>query len=157
MEMISTQRLAADTILDIGVPVKMRAPMFLRLLGKKTITLTIKQPFLGTCIRATRYYLLAQSNGIDAKTYTDALKVREKNAVYIAKAVATYICRGRIRGFLFTGIIAKWLINGVSEKTLLNITDAALTSGIEDFMTTIRLTASMNMLTPSLSPMEKRS
>lgn len=157
MENISTQQLAADTILDIGVKLKVKAPMFLRLLFIKTLTLTIKQPYLGTCIRATRYYLKAQKIGIEAENFTDALIARDKTARLIAKAVAVYILRGRLASWLFAPLLAKILINGVSSKTLLNVMNIAVTSGVEDFMTTIRLTAHLNPMMPNLSPMEQRS
>lgn len=157
MENIGAQQLAADTILDIGVKLKIKAPMFLRLLFIKTITLTIKQPYLGTCISATRYYLKAQQIGIKAETFTDALIARDKTARLIAKAVAVYILRGRLASWLFAPLLAEMLIGGMDAKTLLNVMDVAVTSGIEDFMSTIRLTAHLNPMMPNLSPMEQRS
>lgn len=148
---------AAETLLDIGVRLPVRAPMLLRVLGIKNINLIIKQPYAGTGIRAGRLYLKAQKNGIDAKNMTEALEVRERNAMLIARAVAVFVLRGKMLGWLFSKPLAYWLLNGVPEKTQLNIMNTLVTTGLEDFMITIRLTAHLKMTARKLSPMEMGS
>jgi len=157
MENISIELKAAETLLDIGVKLSVKAPMFLRVFGKKTISLTIKNPYQGTNIRAGILYLKAQKNGIHADNMTEALRVRQRNSKLIARAVAVYILRGRLASWLFARLLATWLINGVAEKTLLNIMNVTIANGIEDFMTTIRLTAHLKMTAPNLSPETQRS
>jgi len=148
---------AADALLDIGVKLPVRAPMFLRMFGIKNINLMIKQPYSGTGIRAGRLYLKAQKNGIDAETVTEALEVRERNAMLIARAVAVFVLRGKLLSWLFAKLLAYWLIDGVPQKTQLNIMNTLVLTGIEDFMITIRLTAHLKMTARKLSPMERES
>ena len=157
MDNLSIELQAAETLLDIGVKLPVRAPMFLRVLGIKNINLIIKQPYAGTGITAGRLYLKAQKNGIDAQNMTEALEVRERNGMLIARAVAVFVLRGKMLAWLFNRLLGYFLLNGVSEKTLLNIMNTLVTTGIEDFMTTIRLTAHLKMTARKLSPMETRS
>jgi len=157
MKGFSTELKAAETLLDIGVPFVVKAPMFFRLFFIKTIRFTLKNPYMGTSIRAASLYLKAQKLGVDAENMTEALKVREKTAFLIARSVAMYILRGKLFSWLFSHLVAYWLVNGTSEKTLLNIMNVLIANGVNDFMSTIRLTAHLNMMKPNLSPMEQRS
>ncbi|QXU42088.1 hypothetical protein [Pedobacter sp. D749] len=157
MNDIAIELEAADTLLDSGVPFPIRAPLFLRIFGKKTVILMLQNPFLDTAVRAGRIYLKVQQMGVEVDTVTEAIKLREKSAVLVSRIVALIVLRSPLMGWLFGRLLARYLRRNAKEKTLYNISRVIVSSGISDFLNTIRLTSHLRMTKPNLSPMEKRS
>ncbi|QNK63948.1 hypothetical protein H7F33_05500 [Pedobacter sp. PAMC26386] len=156
MESISIELEAADTLLDKGVPLPVTAPLLFRIFGKKTITLILKHPFLDTAVRAGSLYLQVQEMGLETENVTEGIRLREKSAGLIARIIAIIILRNRFPDWL-ERLLAFYLKRHVAEKTLYNITNVVVCSGISDFLNTIRLTSHLRMTRPNLSPTEKRS
>src|SRR5690606_8493094 len=101
-EDVNVERLAAETILQRGVKVKARAPLLLRLVGIKRITLTLRHPTAGTLMRVASYYLrtgltLEKLDGLKAE---EALSVMAVHGTSLRRAVATALLNGWISGWL---------------------------------------------------------
>ncbi len=155
----ATERLAAETILQRGVKVKIPAPFIIRWF-KKTITLRMGSPFEGTLLRVSRYYL---STGIDSRkidnlTVEEALVFMGLHGKAISKAVACAILNGYWSGKLFTNFLAWYLRWHMSPKDLFALTTALLIyGGTSDFMNTTRLVRKMKATTPNLGQKTKGS
>jgi len=144
---------AANLILKRGVRLSLRAPLFLRLCGKKTIGLVVTSPMDGTLQRVANHYL---STGItfaqlENNTHEEALALMAVHGTAIRKAVACAWINGWISGWLFTKPLAfymKWNakaedIQGVALMILLY-------GGISDFMNTTRSVRMMKTTTPTV-------
>jgi len=157
------QRQAAETMLERGVRVKLPAPRFLRLFGKKTVNVTIHQPYLRTIVTAGS---LALSKGFSLDGLTEgktdaALELVVKHAPTISKIIAVYVLNGKWRNRLFSRMLGAWLLSVLTNARLLEISVIIiLMSRYEDFTSSIRLfkQMSMTMMMPkNLSPEEKGS
>ena len=98
---------AAEALLDIGVSLPFLKIPFTR----KYLRVTMKRPCLGNLFRITRLYLTL---GVTCEQMHEFSKHEElefiaKHGKNITKMVALTICRGRISGVLFSGILA-WLM-----------------------------------------------
>ena len=149
----ATERLAAETILQRGVKVKIAAPFFLRWIGKKTIGIRLTSPFEGTMYRVSAYYL---STGISDEKLNDltteeALALMAVHGKAITKAVACAILNGYWSGKLFTNFLAWYLRWHCKPQELFALTTAVLIyGGAQDFMNTTRLVRQMKMTSPNL-------
>ncbi len=149
----ATERLAAETILQRGVKVKVAAPFFLRWIGKKTINLTLTSPFEGTMYRVSAYYL---SMGIaDEKlediTTEEALVLMSVHGKTISKAVACAILNGYWSGKLFTRFLGWYLRWHCKPRELFAlITAVIIYGGTQDFMNTTRSVREMKATSPNL-------
>ena len=98
---------AAEALLDVGVSLPFLKIPFTR----RYLRVTMKRPCLGNLFRITRLYL---SMGVTCEqmqkfTKHEELEFISKHGKTITRMVALAICRGRIVGLLFSGIMA-WLI-----------------------------------------------
>ena len=149
----ATERLAAETILQRGVKVKIAAPFFLRWIGKKTITLKLTSPFEGTMYRVSAYYL---STGIKDDVLEDlsteeALALMSVHGKAISKAVACAVLNGFWSGKLFTRILAWYLRWHCKPNELFSLISFLLVyGGASDFMNTTRSVRQMKATTPNL-------
>lgn len=158
-ENAATERLAAETILQRGVKVKIAAPWFIRWL-KKTITLRLTSPFEGTLLRVSRYYLSTglSEQQLDKVTIEDSLALMSLHGKSISKAVACGILNGYWKGMLFTRPLAWYLRWNLKPKELFALTTALLIyGGASDFMNTTRLVRKMKTTTPNLGQTPKES
>jgi hypothetical protein len=145
---------AAETLLDKGVPVSMRAPLLLRLFGKKRITATIHNPTAWTLIQINRYYLLmgVRVEDITSAEFYDIVSKQVQHTKTVSKLVATALLNGRILQKFFTGVLAWWLIDALSLRAMCTATKVlVLQGGIEDFTDIIALGQTLNMLSPKTS------
>jgi len=157
------QRQAAETMLERGVRVPLPAPRFLRLFGKKTIGITIYQPYLRTIKTAA---LLALSDGFSLNDLTEgktdaALQLASKHAETISRIIAVYVLNGKWRNRLFSRLLGSWLFSRLTAGRLLEVSVAIiLMSRYQDFTSSIRLFKQMSltmMMPKNLSPEEKGS
>jgi hypothetical protein len=163
MDAAEIQRRASEVILERGVRVPLPAPRFLRLFGKKTIDITIYQPYLRTMHTATN---LALSEGFSLDALTEgkpdaALELISKHSTTVSHIVAVHVLNGKWRNRLFSRMLGTWLFSRLTNSRLLEITvTIMLMSRYQDFTTTIRLFKglSVTMMTPkNLSPKERGS
>ena len=148
----------SNILLDQGVNIPMIAPLLFRIVGKKTIELTIRRPYWGTMVRISKLWL---SMGVKAKdiatnTLEDDLLLIQDHGLKVATIVALGFLRGRFMG-RFAPMLGRWLLWRVSPILLTEAAYRLVTlSRVEDFTNTIRLIGTMNV-TRSLSPEAKGS
>ena len=148
---------AADTLLERGLPLPVRAPLFFRLLGLQP---KCYQPTLGNKIRINKLYL---KMGIDPKQLEEislvaADQLLVKNGYRLCKIIAIGMCKGWLWPLLFAPAIAVWLKWKLNPKYACAIAYVMISqSGTADFMDTTRLIAQMQILAPSLGQSPQRS
>ncbi len=155
-----TELQAAKTLLDEGVRIPIPAPLFLRMFGKKNINLSIKQPSAGTSLRVIKYRLSMEvtDDFMNDLSVDDALKLQVKHGFKIARITALLILGGKLRGWLFSRLLASFLMERIQFKTMLSVMMlATLGSGVEDFTDTIRLTRMLRLTAPKLSQETQKS
>lgn len=156
----TTEHLAADTLLEIGVRVEIPAPIFLKVFGIKRIPFKIYAPSYGTLLRVTRYYLsmgvtIDQLNEI---TYESALKLCQDHGKTLCKIVAVCMLNGYTTGWLFTRLLASFLLWSLSAKKICSYTELLVVfGGTADFMNTTRSVKTMKITAPMLGQKEKGS
>jgi hypothetical protein len=142
---------AADTLLERGVRASFRAPLLLRVFGKKTLGLTYRQPTMGLLVCISREYL---KMGIDVEaleggSVEEAHRLLARNGLGVARIAAMGWLRTRVRIRLLTGIVARWMLWRLSPQQLRDVLLLLVTlSGVQDFTTTIRCLRAMNMMSP---------
>lgn len=155
------EQLAAERILESGVRVTIPAPLFLRLFGKKTVKLVIRQPYLGTLAHVSRLSLDAGFNfdEIDKGDLDAAHKLVSNHARTICRIIAVMVLSSRFRIGLFTGMLSRWLMWKLKPRKLAEITmTIILLCGVQDFTSSIRLLRSLRITAPkNLGPKEQGS
>lgn len=142
---------AADTLLERGVRASMRAPLLLRMLGKKEVSLTFRQPTMGVLISISREYLRM---GVDVEqleggSVEEAHRLMAKHGRGVARIAAMGWLGTRTGIRLFTGVVARRMLWRLSPQQLRDILLLLVTlSGVQDFTNTIRLLRAMNMMSP---------
>lgn len=156
-----TERRAAETILERGVRVKLPAPRFLRLLGKKEISVTIRQPGMGTLLNVSELSLKSgfSFEGIDSGNLDAAHQLIAGHTKTLMRIVAVILLRSKWRIRLFSGMLSRWLLWKLTPNRLLEMVLMIVTfSGVQDFTNTIRLIRSMSVTMPrNLSPTSEGS
>ena len=155
------EQIAAERILESGVRVTIPASLFLRLFGKKTVKLVIRQPFLGTLAYVSKLSLEAGFNfeEIDKGDLDAAHKLVSQHARTICRIIAVTVLGTRTRIRLFSGILSRWLLWKLKPRKLTEITmTIILLCGVQDFTSSIRLLRSLRITAPkNLSPSDQGS
>ena len=144
------EQFAADTILQRGVKVNIPAPLLFRIVGKKTIGVTVTSPFEGTMHRVASYYLSTglTTDQLEGITIEQALELHIKHGKAISKAIAVAILNGYITGYLFTKILAKYLRWHCKPAELYSLTTLLIIhGGIQDFINTTKSVRTMTTIT----------
>jgi hypothetical protein len=153
------EKSVADTILQKGVAITLPAPFFIRWF-KKTISVTITNPYEGTLHRVARYYLSTglTADDLEGLTIEKALELHVKHSKAISKAVAVAVLNGYIKGWLFTKFLAWYLRWNASPQALLKLVAILVTyGGTEDFITITKSVRKMKLTTPNLGQTKKGS
>lgn len=146
------ERLAAETILQRGVKVKIPAPWFIRWL-KKSWVVVLTSPFEGTMLRVATYYLSTglKDEKLENITTEETLHLMAVHGKAISRAVACAILNGYWKGKLFTRPFAWYLRWNLTAQEMFGLTTALiLYGGTADFMNTTRLVRKMKTTTPNL-------
>ncbi len=149
-ENVVIEKMAADHLLKRGVSMEVRAPLFCRWFGKKTVAMTVRSPFLGTLYRVASYYL---STGLEATELKDishekALGLMAAHGNAIANAVACAWLNGYWAIKLFTKPVSWYLKWYCTPRDLCAIANMLLLfGGTADFMNTTRSVRLMKMKT----------
>lgn len=161
MELSETERRAAETILERGVRVALPAPRFLRLLGKKEIGVTIKQPNMGTLLMVSELSLKEgfSFDGIDSGNLDAAHALISKHTKTCIRIVAVIILGSKLKVRLFSRLLSRWMLWKVTPRRLFDMVLMTVTlSGVQDFTNSIRLIRSMTVTMPrNLSPQDQGS
>lgn len=153
------ERLAAETILQRGVKVKIPAPWFIRWF-KKSWVVVLKSPFEGTMLRVSTYYLSTglKDEKLENITTEETLQLMQVHGKAISRAVACAILNGYWKGKLLTRPFAWYLRWHLTAQEIFGLTTALLLyGGTADFMNTTRLVRKMKATTPSLGQKTKGS
>ena len=155
------EKLAADTILQRGVKVKIPAPFLIRKLRiKKTINLTLTSPYEGTMHRVASYYL---STGItqellEGLTQEEALALHVRHGKAISKAIAVAILNGYWSGKIFTRWLARYLRNHLTSKEIYALLTVLLVyGGVQDFINTTKSVRKMTLTTTAPRTGQKKT
>ena len=151
---------AAKTLLDKGIKVEVTSPLWLRAFGKRTVTLAIRQPFLGTLYRISALYLGMCIEEADLENMEGAhLHLLFKTHGRTLAAIAAQgILNGKWSGKVFGRMLARSLFWRLTPLQLLMIARVMVSvSGTTAFMNTIRLIGSMKMTAPNLSQEDQGS
>lgn len=159
------QQQAADTILERGVRFQIPAPFYLRVIGKKTVDITIYRPKMGTLIAMSGISaeLNAELDKLNDGSFQHAYALVEQYGDKILRWIATAIINDRTISEKSCNRLAnklKWRLD--ANKTATLFMTIVLLGGVKDFTNTIRLFNSINLLerkteTENLSPNEKGS
>jgi len=151
---------ATETLLQRGVSVKVRAPLFLRIFGKRTVVLTLWVPMGGSLMRMGEWFLRCQlpMEKLESISLEDALSFNVRYGKYIYNALACLFIGNKHLTSIFLKPYSRWLRESMTVPEALTLLQLAiLHGGLEDFMNTTRLIRG-KMLTPSkLGPKTKRS
>ncbi len=150
---------AAYAVMERGVRAKVRAPLFLRLIGIKTIPITLKKLYAGTLFRVSAIYLSTGITEEDLKeTSTEhALELMHKHGDAIYQAVACALINSKLLGRLFTTPLARYLKENLTWKETLILLEICLVyNGVSDFMNTTRLVRALKITDPNLGQKESK-
>lgn len=144
---------ATETLLQRGVKVRARAPLLLRLFGKRVVTITLRQPTGGALLRMGEWYLRCgiSYEELEDISINDALlfSVRYGNNIYNALA-CLFLVDKRLTWLLMKPV-SNWLRESLSTKDTFSLLSLAiLHGGIEDFIRTTRLVKKKMITSPSL-------
>lgn len=140
---------ATETLLDKGVKIYFKAPLFFRMFRKKTIALTLRNPSIGTTVRCSRYYLKVgltpeQSKAIE---FNELLSAQASKSYLFARLVACALLNSRFWGWLLTKPLAYYIVGNIEMKRLCKVVEILIIQGgIEDFTNIIGLAQRMNIM-----------
>jgi hypothetical protein len=154
---MNTEKHAAEVLLDRGVSWPLLAPWYMRIVGKKTVMITVKALRLGTLLELSRLY--AESGMKAADLEKDPLELIGKHMKPVCLIVAVCILNSKIRIRLFSRPLARFILKRFTANMLLEVMVFIATfSGYASFLNTIRLIGDMKITTPkNLSPEEQGS
>ncbi|MEM9338720.1 MAG: hypothetical protein AAGA66_08340 [Bacteroidota bacterium] len=153
IENIDKESLVADHLLHRGTRMKVRAPFFLKWIGIKAFSMTVRAPFEGTMHRVAKYYLSTgiKEDQLNEITYEEALSLWTIHGKVISKAIACAWLNGFWSGMLFTNPVAWYIRWHCTPKELFGITTILLLyGGTSDFMNITRSVRMMKMTSPKL-------
>lgn len=143
-----TEKRAANIILERGVSVPVEAPLFLKLFGKKTVNLTVKAPSIYTLGRIAERYLSLEIETTVDLTLPESFELLKKHNKAFAEIIAEAILSKRSQK-KYVGVLAWWLCGHISASQLCSLFQLIIMyGGIEDFISTIRLTEATRITMP---------
>jgi len=145
-------------LLERGVKVPVTAPLFLRIFGKKTVSLTITAPTIATLTKIAGKYLELNIKNIQELTLPESFELLEKHSKAMSIIIATIILNRR-HTYWLAKPLAYFLRGWVPMNQLAYLFQLViLYGGIEDFINTIRLTEATRITMPmNLSQQQKTS
>lgn len=150
------EREAAEALLDVGVSLPFLKIPFTR----KYMRVTMKRPCLGNLFRITRLYLTIGVTCEQMRKFTkhEELDFIAKHGKTITKMVALTVCRGRVPGMLFSGILA-WLMRCFMDDRYLYAAGLQFMRllSVKSFMPIIKSAQVTNPMMPRKSQKEKGS
>ncbi len=156
---INIEKLAPELLLKRGVKVPVTAPLFLRLFGKKTVNLYLRQPTSRTLLKIAHQYLKMNITKSDEDiSVNDAMKLYSEHGKTAHQIVSTGLLNSRWFNWL-NKPLSYWLEGKLTEPHWLYLYQMIIVhGGVEDFLNTIRLIRTTRITKPmNLSPKEKAS
>lgn len=140
---------ATETLLDKGVKIYFKAPLFFRIFRKKTIVLRLRNPSIGTTVRCSNYYLKVGLTPEQSKSveFNELLKAQATKSYLFARLVACAIINNRFWGWLLTKPLAYYIMGNIEMKHLCKLVEILIIQGgVEDFTNIIGLAQKMNIM-----------
>ncbi len=147
------QEFAADTLLERGLPLPIRATLFFRLLGLSTKggQLACYQPSGGNLTRINKHYRLigVTKEQLNSIAFTDAQLLQEKHQFRQCRIIALAMVKGWILPVLLNRLIAFMLMWKLNPRQINSAAVAIVQySGIEAFIDTTRYIGDLVILAP---------
>ncbi|MBW6491955.1 MAG: hypothetical protein K0B15_12260 [Lentimicrobium sp.] len=159
-EAILTESKAVDTLLNEGAIFTVEARGLLRLFGKKSIRIHIKQPYLGTLLLISKEYLKIHldETKLAESAYQNSYMLVPENAKRIALIVSYAILNNRLKIKLFSTLLAKWLMWRINPGKLFKVmTIVVMISNVASFTNSIRLIQAFRMMKPKEESLSRDS
>ena len=152
---------AAEALLDVGVSlplIVLKVPFSKKRIS--VIRVKIKRPYLGTLIRMSRLYVKMGVTYDEMSKFTPAQEAEfmSEHGREIAELVALGVCRSRLSGKLFSGILASMLLWSCDDRYIFGagfLFRSLLST--RSFRNIIRLAQRTNPMRPRLSHEERES
>ena len=158
MDAQATEQKAAKILLKRGVNVPVTAPLFLRILGKKRITLEVKAPTTNMLLKIADKFLDMGLDNVNDVSLIDGVKLLKTHGKKVSEVIALCILNHPKKVWRHK-ILARFLGNrlGMDEQLML-FQLIMVQGGVQDFINTIRLIMETRITKPmNLSPTEKMS
>lgn len=154
----ATEHKAANILLKRGVKVPVTAPLFFRLLGKKTLNLTVSAPTTHTLIIIAEKFLSLRIQGTEDLSLPNSFELLKLHGKTMTEIVAACILNDHKKMWRHR-FLADFLAKRLTAEELSYLFHLIIVyGGVEDFINTIRLTEAMRITKPmNLSPEEKTS
>lgn len=152
-----TEKQLANLLLERGVKVQIKAPLFFRLIGKKKQELVLREPKLSTLVAIAVESLDFDFNLEKEYSLQDAVKIVATDGQRMARVLALGIFGAIPERKLKK--LSKRLLNDMPAKQIFYLYQLImLHGGVQDFMNTIRYTLETRITKPmNLSQETKRS
>lgn len=152
------EKQVADLLLKRGVKVKVKAPLFVRWFGKKTLSFVVTVPTVRTLVKIADVSLnidVDLNKEINLQQATTAVKQHGKR---MSKIVALAILNSPVKNWRL-GWLSRHLYKNMSATEMYYLYQMImLYGGYEDFINTIRFTQATRITKPmNLSQNKKRS
>lgn len=151
---------ATETLLQRGVRVRVRAPFFMRVFGKRKVVVTLREPTGGALSRMGYWYLQCQlpMEQLQEISVEDALLFKVKYGKNIYRALACLFLVDKRLTWLLLKSYSEWLSESITVKDALSLLQLSiLHGGLKDFMTTTRLVRAKMITPPKLGQTTKMS
>lgn len=142
---------AAYSILERGIRAKVRAPLFLRLIGIKFLPLLIRRLYAGTLLKIVPHYLKTGITQEQLKEITleEGLSLMDKHGKAISRCVAIAVVNRRYDLGL-SRLLAWYMLGYMDWREILKLLETVLIyGGIGDFMSTTRLIRGLKITDPA--------
>lgn len=150
METKKTELKASEALLDRGVKISISAPWLVRLFGKKTLTVVVKQPRMGVLYRISNLFLkmdvdIEELANMNMKRGFEMLSDKVK----IMCEITAVAMLGYRSGRWLRKPVARYLFRNCKPDELYALFYAVIVfSGVKDFLNTIRLTSILTITEP---------
>lgn len=151
---------ASETLLQRGIRVRVRAPLWLRMFFVKTVVLKLSVPYGGALLRMGSWYLKCQLSIADLEKISleDSLLFNVRYGENVYKALACLFIGNKLLTRIFLKPYASWLRENMTQKQCLQMLSLVIASGgLEDLMTTTRYIRGVMITAPRLGQVTKRS
>lgn len=155
---IDIERKAANLLLKRGVKVQVLAPLFLRMVGKKTMTVTVKAPKSSTLVRIAEKYLSMRIENTKDLTLPESFQLLKFHSFTMTEIIAICLLDSNKKMWRMK-ILARLLGKRLTQEEINYLFHLIIVyGGVEDFINTIRLMEAVRITKPmNLSPEEKMS
>lgn len=155
----TTEKTAVNTMTETGIAFTIKSAGLLRYFIKE-IQLSIRPSKLGTLLRLTGLYLVAELNEeqLQENAIKASHKITHENIKNYALIAAIAILNSRIKIALFAKVLARYLMWRLTAKELYTLMSLVIeANNVLDFMNTIKLTGGIARIAnrrENLSPEE---